>query len=109
MTVDERLMQFLKDGRDWERKATSIPGVFLLKLPAFRGKPASLAIEINPVSSSGSATKKRGVVIRSSPELEEISRLLSNSKLAELAKNIDEVNPEKTLTKSGGPEDIFEI
>lgn len=109
MTVDERLMQFLKDGKDWERKATSIPGVFLLRLPAFRGKPASLAIEINPVSSSGSATKKRGVVIRSSPELEEISRLLSNSKLAELAKNIDEVNPEKTLTKSGGPEDIFEI
>jgi hypothetical protein len=44
MTVDERLMQFLKDGKDWERKATSIPGVFLLKLPAFRGKPASLAI-----------------------------------------------------------------
>ena len=109
MTVDERLMQFLKDGKDWERKATSIPGVFLLKLPAFRGKPASLAIEINPVSSSGSATKKRGVVIRSSPELEEISRLLSNSKLAELAKNIDEVNPEKVLTKTGGSEDIFEI
>ena len=109
MTVDERLKQFLEDGRDWERKATSIPGVFLLKLPAFRGKRASLAIEINPVSSLGSATKKRGVVIRSSPELEEISRLLSNSKLAELAKNIDEVNPEKILTKSGGSEDIFEI
>ncbi|MBD0298998.1 MAG: hypothetical protein ICV82_01670, partial [Nitrososphaera sp.] len=66
-------------------------------------------IEINPVSSSGSATKKRGVVIRSGPELEEISRLLSNSKLAELAKNMDEVNPEKILTKSGGSEDIFEI
>ena len=44
MTVDERLMQFLKDGKDWERKATNIPGVFLIKLPTFRGKPASLAI-----------------------------------------------------------------
>ena len=108
MTVDERLMQFLKDGKDWERKATNISGVFLIKLPTFRGKPASLAIEINPVSSSGSATKKRGVVIRSNSELEEISRLLSNSKLAQLAKNMDEINPEKTFTKSG-TDDIFEI
>ena len=40
--------------------------------------------------------------------LEEISRLLSNSKLAQLAKNMDEINPEKTFTKSG-TEDIFEI
>ncbi len=108
MTVDERLMQFLKDGKDWERKATNIPGVFLLKLPAFRGKSASLTIEINPVSSSGSATKKRGVVIRSSSELEEISRLLSNSKLSQLVKNMDEINPERKSSKSE-TEDIFEI
>jgi hypothetical protein len=108
MTVDDRLLKFLKEGKDWERKATNIPGVFLLKLPLFKGRSASLAIEINPVDPSGSASKKRGVVVRSGVELEEINRLLSNSKLAQLAKNIDEVNPEKRLSlKSEG--DIFEI
>lgn len=108
MTVDDRLLQFLKEGKDWERKITNVPGVFLLKLPVFKGRPASLAIEINPVDSSGSASKKRGVVVRSGVELEEINRLLSNPKLAQLAKNIDEVNPEKRLSlKSEG--DIFEI
>jgi hypothetical protein len=33
MTVNERLLQFLKEGKDWERKTTNIHGVFLLKLP----------------------------------------------------------------------------
>jgi hypothetical protein len=108
MTADERLLQFLKEGKDWERKATTIPGVFLLRLPTFKGRPASLAIEINPVDSSGSASKKRGVVLRSAAELEEMNRILSNSKLLQLAKSIEEVNPErKPSVKTEG--DIFEI
>ena len=43
---------FLRDARAWERKATNIP-------------QAAIAIEINPVDSAGSATKKRGIVVRS--------------------------------------------
>jgi hypothetical protein len=73
--------------------------------------PASLAIEINPIDTHGSITKKRGVVIRSSSELDEISRLLSHPKVGELSKKIDEVNPKReatTLTGKGGC-DIFEI
>jgi hypothetical protein len=27
MAAKERLMQFLKDGKDWERKATNISGI----------------------------------------------------------------------------------
>ena len=106
---DQRLTQFLKEGKDWERKATSIPGVFLLRLPGLKSTAPSLAIEINPVDSSGFATKKRGVVIRSSSELEEITKLLTNPKLPQLAKSMDEVNPEvrgPTITKQS---DIFEI
>ncbi|HEY9387474.1 MAG TPA: hypothetical protein VIP70_10575 [Nitrososphaeraceae archaeon] len=108
-SIDDRLVQFLKEGKDWDKKATNIPGVFLLKIPAYRGSSASIAIEINPLSSSGSPTKKRGVIIRSGSELEEINRLLSNPKLVQLATSIDEVNPEKkTFTKSG-TEDVFEV
>jgi hypothetical protein len=84
-TGDQRLMQFLKEGKDWERKATNIPGIFLLMLPGLKSTAPSLAIEINPVDSSGSATKKRGVVIRSSSELEQINNLLLNPKLPQLA------------------------
>jgi hypothetical protein len=109
-TAKERLTQFLKDGKDWERKATNIPGIFLFKLPGLRGRGSPLvAIEINPVDSSGSATKKRGIVIRSSSELEEISRLLTNPKISQLAKSIDEVNPDVKTSAKGGSSEIFEI
>jgi hypothetical protein len=37
----------------------------------------------------------RGIVIRSTSELENISRILAESKLAELARKIDEVNSAK--------------
>ena len=110
-TAKERLTQFLKEGKDWERKATNIPGIFLFKLPGLRGRGSPLvAIEINPVDSSGSATKKRGIVIRSGSELEEISRLLTNPKIVQLAKSIDEVNPDvRTSSAKGGSSEIFEI
>jgi hypothetical protein len=36
LSADQRLTKFIKEGKDWERKATSIPGIFLLRLPGLR-------------------------------------------------------------------------
>jgi hypothetical protein len=83
--------------------------VFLVRLPTFRGNSPSLAIEVNHINASGSLTKRRGVIIRSNSELEEISRLLSNLKVAQLAKSLDEVNPSKESTNTRIGTDIFEI
>jgi hypothetical protein len=107
--VDERLSQFLKQGNDWERKVTSIPGVFLLKLPTFKSRPESIVIEVNPVDTSGSPTKKRGIIIRSSSELEQIRNILTNVKLEQLSKSIDEVNPEVKTATAKDSSDIFQI
>jgi hypothetical protein len=107
--ANDRLGQFLNEGRNWERKATNIAGVFLFRLPASKGRPASLAIEINPLDTHGSITKKRGVVIRSASELDEISRLLTHPKVGELSKKIDAVNPKKETTTWKGGSDVFEI
>jgi hypothetical protein len=109
MAVDDRLAGFLKDARAWERKATTIPGVFLLKLPSSRTRQAAIAIEINPVDSAGSATKKRGIVVRSASELDEFNRILSNQKLIELARNMDQVNPKQKESASIGSPDVFEM
>jgi len=106
--VDERLTEFLSKGKDWERKPTSIPGLFLLKLPTSRSRPASIVIEINPVDTSGSPTKKRGIIIKSNSELVQIRNILTDVKLEQLTKSIDVVNPEvKPLSKATS--DIFEI
>ena len=99
----------MREAKDWERKATNVPGVFLLKLPSFKGRDASLAIEVNPIGASGAATKKRGVVVRSANELQEINKLLSHPKLVELANRIDEVNPVKLVGANTSEKDVLEI
>ena len=108
--TDERLSQFLREGKNWERKATSISGVFLIKLPEYKSRPPYITMEINPVDSTGAATKKRGILIKSSSELEQISNILTNAKIVHLATSLDEVNPEK---KSKAPQstetEVFEI
>lgn len=106
MTVEDRLKRMLEEGKDWERKQTSIEGLFLVRMPQYKNRPPTLAVEINPVDSSGNPTKRKGVVIRSATELEQIARIVSNPKLAELVKTMDKVNP-----SAGTParEGVFEI
>ena len=96
MAIKERLVSFLKDARDWERRPTNIAGVFLLKLPSSRTR-------------QGSATKKRGIVIRSASELNEFNRILANQKLGELARKIDEVNPKQREAPRATGSNVFEI
>ncbi len=109
MSSDERLLQFLREGKDWERKPTSVPGVFLFKLPEYRGRPASIGIEINPLNTNGTVTKKRGIVIKSSDELNSILELINNKKVLQLAKSIDTVNPERKSVMRNELTDVFEI
>lgn len=66
-----KLSLFLRTGSDWGKLKTSVPGIFILKMPAYKNSPARLAVELNPVDGSGSPTKKRGIVLRSREELEE--------------------------------------
>ena len=106
MAIDERPTGFLKDAKAWERRATNIPGVFLMKLPSSR--TGSHFHEINPVDSAGSATKKRGMVARSASELDEFNRILANQKLVELARKVDQANPKQKEATIGGSE-VFEI
>jgi len=105
MAVEDRLTGFLRDAR-----ATNIPEVFLLKLPSSRTRQAAaVVIEINPVDSAWSATKKSGIVVRSASELDEFNRILSNQKLIELSRKLDEVNPKQKEATTIGSSDIFEI
>jgi hypothetical protein len=84
-----------------------MPGVFLLKMPAYKSRSASIAIEINPVDSSGAATKRRGIVIKSQSELDQICKMITNPKIIQLTTSIDEINPEKNQPIKES--EVFEI
>jgi len=89
--MEEQLTKLLKDGKDWEKKQTSIEGISILKLPEYRGNPPRLGVEINPVDELGRPTKKRGLILRSLDELEEFRKLFSNDKLSSLMDNIEKI------------------
>lgn len=106
--MEESLKSFLKGGKDWERKRTTVPGIFVLKLPTYRGSPPRLAVEVNPVDEEGKPTKRRGLVLRSPDEFETFRRLVNEEKLGELLGVVGRVNPPKEKKAREG-EEVLEI
>ena len=106
----EKLQEFLRSGKDWARMRTSVQGVFVLKLPAYRGSPSRLAIELNPVGEDGSPKKRRGLVLRSQAELEEYRELFQYDKLAKLMEMLEAVNPKaEEAAKRRRGEEVIEL
>jgi len=93
MNVKETLETFLEEGKDWERKQTSIRGVSILRMPRTTTRPPTLAMEINPVDDRGAQMKRKGVMIRSPRELEALRGVLSDPKVANLMEALASVVP----------------
>ena len=106
---EERLGEFLRTGNDWEKLKTSIPGVFVQKLPPYRSSPNRLAIEVNPVDASGNPTKKRGLLIRFPDEYDSFKEILNDDKFPKLLEMLDSVNPGTPRRTRKFDEDVLEI
>lgn len=109
MSSEDKLSSFLKTGPDWGKLKTSVPGIFILKMPAYKSSPARLAVELNPVDDSGSPTKKRGIVLRSKEELEEYKAIFQVEKLTPLLEQMEKVNPEVKKQAVQKGEDVLKI
>jgi hypothetical protein len=104
------LRGFLESGSDWERKPTSLPGVFIVKLPPYGRSPTRLVVEINPIDASGAPTRRRGFIIRNSNELKDFQELVAEDKLGGLLRGVDAVNPlTPGRAKSDQGKEIIEI
>jgi hypothetical protein len=108
MELIDNLKAFLENGEDWERKITSIKGVAILKLPGTKTRPASLAIEINPLNEKGMPMKKKGVIVTGSNELLAFREIFENEKIDVLIGAVEDIIPGKKQ-RSGKEEDILQI
>lgn len=106
---EEKLAGFLKTGKDWAKLGTSVPGVFVLKLPAYRGSPTRLAVELNPVDENGKPKKRRGLVLRSGAELEDFRELFQYEKISKLLGILDSVNPKVEVRRRKKEEEVIEL
>lgn len=91
--LEQGIAEFLENGEDWARMRTSVPGIFLQKVPAWKRKPNRLAVEINPVDEAGNPTKKAGTRLFSLDEYEVHEKLMSYEGLPKLLAAITKVNP----------------
>lgn len=108
MEITDSLKAFMETGEDWERKNTSVKGVSIIRLPKTKTRPASLAIDINPVNERGLPMKKKGIMIMSRAELLAFRDVFASEKVDTLLKTIEEVTPTKK-TAPAGKEDVLQI
>ncbi len=100
--LEQGIAEFLENGEDWARMRTSVPGIFLQKLPAWKRLPDRVAVEINPADEAGSPTKKNGVRLFSQDEYDVLTKLMAYEGLPTLLAAIAEVNPTSTGTVPEG-------
>ena len=107
---DKRLKEFLENGKDWERKQTNIPGVFLIRLPQFRSRPACIGIELDMFNRGGGGNRRRGIILRTSEELQQLLGMVTNKKLSQLTSSIEKINPVQQSNMGANLDsEIFEV
>lgn len=100
MEIHETLVKFLENGEDWERKQTSVPGLSIIKMPKTRTRPASLALDLNPIGENGLPMKRKGLMVMSTAELSALRSLITNEKVDQLFAAITEIMPEKRSART---------
>ncbi len=109
MELTETLKAFIEEGGDWERKQTTLPGVSIIRLPATKNRPASLAIDINPLGEHGLPMKKKGIMIMNAAELAAFRAIFNNEKTDGLLKALEEVLPERKSAAKTKKADVVQI
>jgi hypothetical protein len=109
MELTQTLKTFIEEGQDWERKNTSVKGVSIIRLPATKNRPASLAIDINPVGENGLPMKKKGIMIMNAAELAAFRAAFTNEKVDSLITALEEVLPERKAAGKSSKMDVVQI
>jgi len=92
--IQAQLKDHLKNGKDWEKMATPVPGLNVVKVPATKSRPPLLFLEANPLKDDGKPLKRKGLYIGSQEVLLKFSELLNDDKTYQLIKEIEHINPE---------------
>lgn len=82
------LERFLNNADDWDMVKTTVPGLFIQKVPANQDREARLVACINPINQTGTPTKKVGIRVWNAAELNSIREVASDERTASLIKDL---------------------
>lgn len=92
--IQDQLKEHLKSGKDWSKMETPVRGVFVVKVPETKTRPALLFIEVNPLKSDGNPMKRKGLFIRNKEMYLAFKEALEEDAIFTILQNIEAVNPE---------------
>ncbi|MFW9880558.1 MAG: hypothetical protein ACFFG0_46410 [Candidatus Thorarchaeota archaeon] len=73
---------------------TPIPGVYIVKVPETKTRPALLFLEVNPLKNDGKPMKRKGLFIGSKEMYLAFKEALDEDAIFTLIQNVEAVNPE---------------
>ena len=103
--IAENLKQELKLAENWEHLGTSIPGIFVVRLP---GPALQLKLEFNPPKEDGVGSKRRGLYFEDHETLAAARVAFPDKRLDDLVDAVIEVNGE-AKGKAGGRRGKIEL
>ncbi|TFF89767.1 MAG: hypothetical protein EU548_06435 [Promethearchaeota archaeon] len=97
--IQTQLEEHLEKGKDWEKMETPISGVYVVKVPATKTRPALLFLEINPLKDNGKPMKRKGLFVGDKQMLVKFGELLNDDKVFQLIQELERVNPDREDSK----------
>ncbi|MEJ2249024.1 MAG: hypothetical protein P8Y70_03500 [Candidatus Lokiarchaeota archaeon] len=97
--IQAQLEEHLDKAKDWEKMDTPIPGVYVVKVPATKTRPALLFLEVNPLKENGKPMKRKGLFVGDKEMLVKFGELLNDDKVFQLIQELERVNPDRNNSK----------
>lgn len=99
-SITKQLRTHLEDAEPWEQMETPIVGATVIKMAPTKKFPKRIALALNPIKEDGTKLKKRGIYLFSVDELSMFRKLVLDSRLGDILKSLEEVNPDEVRRKT---------
>ena len=87
--LTEDLRKAMEHAEDWERRKTSIPGIFLVKMP---DKDLRVMLMFNPPDDTGNPRKKKGLFFDDADTVEAAREAFPDERLDDLLAAVEKLN-----------------
>ena len=101
----EEMQKAFEHGEKWETKKTSIPGIFLVKMPE---SELRVSLTFNPLDNAGNPRKRKGFFFSDKETVEAARKAFSDGRLEDLIAAVQKVNGTSSR-KASEDEDIFQV
>ncbi len=101
----EGIRKAMENADDWEKKRTSIAGIFLVRMPE---KDLRVMLMFNPPDSEGNPTRKKGLFFADKETVDAARVAFPNPSLNALVEAVEKVN-ERAGKKPSDESEVFEV